>query len=60
MIEFNDVFDTVKETGDHGSFNSWGRDRYRWLNDVDANTIIEVVYYCLESVKNCRDASHKT
>jgi len=22
------VFDTVKETGDHGSFNSWGRDRY--------------------------------
>ncbi len=29
-IEYCDVFDTVKETGDHGSFNSWGRDRY-WL-----------------------------
>lgn len=28
VIEYNDVFDTVKETGDHGSFNSWGRDRY--------------------------------
>ncbi len=28
VIEFCDVFDTVKETGDHGSFNSWGRDRY--------------------------------
>lgn len=28
ILEFNDVFDTVKETGDHGSFNSWGRDRY--------------------------------
>lgn len=28
IIEFNDVFDTVKETGDHGSFNSWGRDRF--------------------------------
>lgn len=28
IIEFNDVFNTVKETGDHGSFNSWGRDRY--------------------------------
>lgn len=28
IIEFNDIFDTVKETGDHGSFNSWGRDRY--------------------------------
>ncbi len=28
IIEYNDVFDTVKETGDHGSFNSWGRDRF--------------------------------
>ena len=28
VIEYCDVFDTVKETGDHGSFNSWGRDRY--------------------------------
>ncbi|GAB4023991.1 right-handed parallel beta-helix repeat-containing protein [Spirosoma koreense] len=28
VIEFNDVFDTVLETGDHGSFNSWGRDRF--------------------------------
>ncbi len=28
VIELNDVFDTVKETGDHGSFNSWGRDRF--------------------------------
>lgn len=27
-LEGNDVFDTVKETGDHGSFNSWGRDRF--------------------------------
>jgi len=30
ILEYNDVFNTVKETGDHGSFNSWGRDRY-WL-----------------------------
>ncbi len=28
VIEFCDVFDTVNETGDHGSFNSWGRDRF--------------------------------
>jgi hypothetical protein len=33
VIEFCDVFDTVKETGDHGSFNSWGRDRYWHLRD---------------------------
>jgi hypothetical protein len=32
MIEYNDVFNTVLETGDHGSFNSWGRDRY-WHPD---------------------------
>jgi hypothetical protein len=32
VIEFNDVFNTVKETGDHGSFNSWGRDRF-WHPD---------------------------
>ena len=32
VIEFNDVFDTVKETGDHGCFNSWGRDRF-WHPD---------------------------
>lgn len=35
VIEFNDVFDTVKETGDHGAFNSWGRDRF-WLRSVAA------------------------
>jgi hypothetical protein len=28
VIEGCDVFDTVLETGDHGSFNSWGRDRF--------------------------------
>jgi hypothetical protein len=36
VIEFCDIFDTVKETGDHGSFNSWGRDRY-WVPDVNTN-----------------------
>ena len=28
IIEGCDVFDTVLETHDHGSFNSWGRDRF--------------------------------
>ncbi|KQV52559.1 hypothetical protein ASC95_29555 [Pelomonas sp. Root1217] len=32
LITHNDVFDTVRLTGDHGSFNSWGRDRY-WHPD---------------------------
>jgi len=39
VIEFCDIFDTVKETGDHGSFNSWGRDRYWQLSDKDANQL---------------------
>ncbi|MFO0936491.1 MAG: PDZ domain-containing protein [Gemmataceae bacterium] len=37
VIEFCDVFDTVKETGDHGSFNSWGRDRFWNLNGLNLN-----------------------
>lgn len=28
IIEYNDAFNTVRETGDHGPFNSWGRDRH--------------------------------
>ena len=32
LVERVDVFDTVLETHDHGSFNSWGRDRY-WRHD---------------------------
>jgi len=32
IIENSDIFNTVLETGDHGSFNSWGRDRY-WTPD---------------------------
>jgi hypothetical protein len=36
-VEYCDVFDTVKETGDHGSFNSWGRDRF-WLPSTTATS----------------------
>jgi hypothetical protein len=32
VISHNDAFDTVLETGDHGAFNSWGRDRW-WHPD---------------------------
>lgn len=33
VLEYCDIFNTVLETGDHGSFNSWGRDRF-WDPDV--------------------------
>ncbi len=34
VIENCDIFNTVLETGDHGSFNSWGRDRF-WTPDIN-------------------------
>lgn len=59
-IEGCDIFDTVRETGDHGSFNSWGRDRfwnlggvdkenvgqYAVLDMLDANTIVRNRFRC--------------
>ncbi|MDO5971794.1 chitobiase/beta-hexosaminidase C-terminal domain-containing protein [Flavivirga aquimarina] len=27
IIEFNDIWETARETGEHGPFNSWGRER---------------------------------
>jgi PDZ domain len=43
VVEFCDVFDTVKETGDHGSFNSWGRDRYWRPNIGEVNAWVKQV-----------------
>jgi hypothetical protein len=28
IIEYNHIHDTCRETGDHGPFNAWGRDKY--------------------------------
>lgn len=39
VIEYNDVYNTVLESGDHGAFNSWGRDRY-WHPDYNMLTNI--------------------
>lgn len=41
LIEYNDVFNTVKESGDHGSFNSWGRDRYWHPDKKILDSIVE-------------------
>lgn len=37
LIDGCDVFDTVLETSDHGSFNSWGRDRFWQLRGLNLN-----------------------
>ncbi len=51
IIEWNDVFETVLETHDHGAFNSWGRDRI-WHsampagpNELDENGKSLISYY---------------
>lgn len=44
IIEYNDVFNTVRESGDHGSFNSWGRDRYWHPDKKVMDSIVENNY----------------
>ncbi|MDR1886729.1 MAG: right-handed parallel beta-helix repeat-containing protein, partial [Prevotellaceae bacterium] len=41
ILEFNDVFNTVKETGDHGSFNSWGRDRFWYPESQTMDSLLD-------------------
>lgn len=43
IIEFNDVFNTVLESGDHGSFNSWGRDRFWHPNRKRLNELVDSI-----------------
>ncbi|MBN2328978.1 MAG: right-handed parallel beta-helix repeat-containing protein, partial [Candidatus Omnitrophica bacterium] len=40
VIEYNDAFNTVRESGDHGPFNSWGRDRF-WKTSYNGGRDIE-------------------
>ncbi len=50
VIENCDIFDTVRETGDHGSINAWGRDRFWALSDVpDAELIRYVHLDCIKT-----------
>ncbi|MDR0386044.1 MAG: right-handed parallel beta-helix repeat-containing protein [Prevotellaceae bacterium] len=44
VIEYNDVFNTVRETGDHGSFNSWGRDRFWYPNRAVMDSLLAADY----------------
>ena len=42
VIEYTDIFDTVRETGDHGSFNGWGRDRFWHARGLTASRMKEL------------------
>jgi len=53
LVEYCDIFDTVLETGDHGSFNSWGRDRY-WTpspREINAQVAKDPQFPKLDMVK---------
>lgn len=55
-IAFNDVFNTVLETGDHGAFNSWGRDRF-WhpnRNEMDKLTAHYTNLILLDALKTTK------
>ena len=56
VIEFCDVFDTVLETGDHGSFNSWGRDRFWELEGAPEEELPDLVLLDTEKsiIRNSR------
>lgn len=56
LIEFCDVFDTVRETGDHGSFNSWGRDRFWHLKGAPPEKLPELALLDTEKtvIRNSR------
>ncbi len=56
LIEYCDVFDTVLETGDHGSFNSWGRDRFWGLKDAPAEQLPQLALLDAEKtiIRNSR------
>lgn len=56
LIEFCDVFDTVLETGDHGSFNSWGRDRFWGLKDAPAEQLPELAKLDMVGVNIIRNS----
>jgi len=43
LIERCDVFNTVLETADHGSFNSWGRDRYWRFGHINSPVLEDAV-----------------
>lgn len=50
IVEFNEVFDTVKETQDHGSFNSWGRETH-WCMQQSHPAVLPGVSHTAGPVK---------
>ena len=54
LFEYNDVFDCVRESNDHGPFNAWGRDRFWSYEDAtssESDGAIKAPYAFLDAWK---------
>ncbi|WP_405562440.1 chitobiase/beta-hexosaminidase C-terminal domain-containing protein [Polaribacter sp. Asnod6-C07] len=51
LIEFNDIWETVRETGEHGPFNSWGRER-QWKGGRGTNEHFIKEFTRLDAIDN--------
>ncbi len=66
VIEYNHFHDTCRETGDHGPFNAWGRDRY-WclvqshshLAGGDSHSAGHVQIDAMEPTSSCATTSSR-
>ncbi|MHC5068808.1 MAG: right-handed parallel beta-helix repeat-containing protein, partial [Planctomycetota bacterium] len=50
VISHNDIWNTVRETSDHGPFNSWGRDRF-WKTSFKGDNREMVLKDAVETVE---------
>ena len=51
IIEFNDIWETVRETGEHGPFNAWGRER-QWKGSRGSDDDFIKEYTRLDAIDN--------
>jgi len=49
IIEYCDIWETVRETGEHGPFNSWGRER-QWLGGSGSSKDFIYEYAKLDAI----------
>ncbi len=51
IIEYNDMWETVRETGEHGPFNSWGRER-QWKTSKGKKGVFNKELTRLDAIDN--------
>jgi len=54
VIEFNDVHDVVRDTQDHGSFNSWGRETHWCMGQSHPNALPGISHPAGDVKQDCR------